>query len=363
MKELRVALVHDYLNQWGGAENVLREISEIFPDAPIFTLLVDYRKIKSELKDKKIIPSFIQNFPFKLKLYREFSFLYPIAIESFDLRNFDLIISSSSGFAHGIIPPPYSIHVSYCHTPLRYAYHFYHQYRKSQRSIPRILKDMLLHYYRIWNSSASKRVDYFIANSRETKRRIELYFGKTAKIIFPPVDTDFFKPSSDKKEDFFLFVGRLRDYKRLDLAISATKELGYRLFVVGEGENLNSLKAKTGEGVNFMGRVSREKLRELYQKAKALIFPGLEDFGIVPLEANACGTPVIAYKGGGALDTVIEGETGIFFEEQNKDALIETILKFEKMKFDKEKMYKNAERFSKKRFKEEFKKFINEIIY
>jgi len=362
MRKLKVALIHDYLNQWGGAENVLKELTEIFPDAPIFTILVDYKKIKNKLKDKKIYTSFVQNLPFKLKLYREFSFLYPIAVETFDLRGFDLIISSTSGFAHGVIPHPYALHISYCHTPLRYAFHFYHEYRRGQRSVSRLLKDILLHYYRIWSYSAGRRVDYFIANSRETKRRIELYYGKEARVIYPPVDTGFFKISNSEKENFFLFVGRLRDYKRLDLAISATRELGYGLIVVGEGENLNSLKLKAGEGVRFLGWVSREKLRELYQKAKALLLPGLEDFGIVPLEANACGTPVIAFKGGGALDTVIEGETGIFFEEQTKESLIDAILRFEKMKFDKEKMVENALRFSPEKFRENIRNFINEII-
>jgi len=362
MKNLKVAIVHDYLNQWGGAENVLKELTKIFPDAPIFTILVDYKKIRNELKDKKIYTSFVQTFPFKLRLYREFSFLYPIAVETFDLRGFDLILSSTSGFAHGVISPPYSVHISYCHTPLRYAFHFYHEYRKTQRLISRLVKDILLHYYRIWSYTAGRRVDYFIANSKETKRRIELYYGKEARLIYPPVDTDFFKPSDSGKEDFFLFVGRLRDYKRLDLAISATKELGYRLVVVGERNNLNSIKLKSGEGVKFLGRVSKEKLRELYQKAKALLFPGLEDFGIVPLEANACGTPVIAFKGGGALDTVIEGETGLFFEEQTKEALIEALLRFEKMKFSKKKMFENALRFSKEKFRENIKNFINEVI-
>ncbi len=362
MKKLKVAIVHDYLNQWGGAESVLKEFVEIFPEAKIFTIIADYKIVKRELKDKKIYTSFIQKLPFSLRFYREFSFLYPLALETLDLRGFDLILSSTSGFAHGVIPPPYSIHISYCHTPLRYAFSFYHEYRKTQRLIPKIMKDILLHYYRIWSFSASKRVDYFIANSKETKRRIELYYGKEAKVIYPPVDTDFFRPSDTEKEDFFLFVGRLKSYKRLDLAISATKKLGYRLFVVGEGEDLNSLKNRFGEGIRFLGRINKEKLKELYQKAKALLLPGVEDFGIVTLEANACGTPVIAFKGGGALETLIEGETGIFFEEQTEEALIEAILKFEKMKFDKEKMFKNALKFSKEKFRENIKNFINEVI-
>ncbi|MEO0255215.1 MAG: glycosyltransferase [candidate division WOR-3 bacterium] len=360
MKKLKVALVHDYLNQWGGAENVLKELSEIFPCAPIFTLLFDPQKVKKELKGRVIYTSFVQRLPFSLKFYREFSILYPLAIETFDLRNFDLIISSTSGFAHGIIPPPNSIHISYFHTPLRYAFHFYHEYRKNQKFFSKITKDILLHYFRIWSFSAVNRVDYFIANSRETKRRIELYFNKKARVIFPPVDTDFFKPSQEEKDNFFIFVGRIRDYKRLDLAISATRELGYRLFVVGD--YYKGKKIPMGEGVRFLGTVSKEDLRTLYQKARALIMPGLEDFGIVPLEANACGTPVIAFKGGGALDTVIDGETGVFFEHQNKDSLIEAILKFEKLKFDKDVLVKNALRFSKERFREEIKEFINEVI-
>ncbi|MEN3045597.1 MAG: glycosyltransferase [Candidatus Hydrothermales bacterium] len=359
MRNLKVALIHDYLNQWGGAENVLKELSEIFPDAPIYTLIVDYKIIKDELKNKKIITSFIQKLPYSVKFYKEFSIFYPLAVELFDLRGFDVIISSSSGFAHGIIPPPYSTHISYFHTPLRYAFHFYHEYRKTQKFFPRLIKDIVLHYYRIWNFSAVNRVDYFIANSLETKRRIELYFNKKARVIYPPIDTEFFKPSNEEKEDFFIFVGRVRDYKRLDLAISATRELGYRLFVVGD---YKGKKFKFFEGVNFLGYVSREKLRELYQKARALIMPGLEDFGMVPLEANACGTPVIAFKGGGALDTVIDGETGVFFERQDKESLIEAILKFEKMRFDKDILVKNAKRFSKERFRDEIISFINEIL-
>lgn len=360
MKKLKVALVHDYLNQWGGAENVLKELSEIFPDAPIYTLLVDPNKIKGELRRKEIFTSFIQKLPFSLKFYREFSILYPLAIETLDLRNFDLIISSTSGFAHGIIPPPSSIHISYFHTPLRYAFHFYHEYRKNQKFFSKLTKDLLLHYFRIWSFSAINRVDHFIANSRETKRRIELYFNKKAEVIFPPVDTEFFKPSDEEKDNFFLFVGRIRDYKRLDLAVSATKELGYRLCVVGDYYKRG--KITVGEGIKFLGTVTKETLRTLYQKAKGLIMPGLEDFGIVLLEANACGTPVIAFKGGGALDTVVEGETGVFFEHQNKESLIDAILKFEKIRFDKDILVKNALRFSKERFRKEIKDFINEVI-
>ncbi len=358
---MKVALVHDYLTQYGGAERVLEALCEIFPKAPIYTLIYDKKLIDRKFPKRKIYSSFLQKVPFAKKHHRSFLVLMPFAIEQFDLSGYDLVISDSASYAKGVITTPNTKHICYCHTPTRYAWDDSHKYIRDF-PFPEFVKKLIpyfMTYIRTWDFQASQRPDFYIANSNFVAKRIKKYYKKKAVVVHPPVDIDKFSLSSEKGE-YFLMVGRLLSYKRFDLGVLAFSELGLPLKIVGDGPERKKLQKIASKNIEFLGALNDKELKKCYQKAKALIFPQEEDFGIVPLEAMACGKPVLAYKKGGAKETVIEDITGMFFEKQTTKDLIDVVNRFENKKFDPKKIRQHAEKFNKSIFKEKIIKTINE---
>jgi len=359
---MKIALVHDYLNQYGGAERVLEAFCEIFPDAPIFTLIYAPEKFyKGAIFTKrKIKTSFLQKVPFAKSKHRLFPLLMPIAVEYFDLSDYDLILSDSASFAKGVITKPESLHICYCHTPPRYIWDDCHKYIE-EFGLPKIIKKLIpffISYIRLWDREAAMRVDKFLCNSNFVARRIAKYYKRKAVVIYPPVDTDAFFISNEPKDSYFLMVGRLLAYKRFDIAVKVFNKLGEPLKIIGDGPERKRLEKIAKKNIEFLGEIYEKDLVRLYQGCKAFVFPQEEDFGIVPLEAMACGKPVIAYRGGGALESVKEGETGIFFDEQTPKSLIQAVENFQSKKFNPEKIRRHALKFSKERFKKEIKSFV-----
>jgi len=362
---MKIALVHDWLTGMRGGEKVLETLCEIFPSAEIYTLVYIKGSVSKIIESKKIYTSFLQNFPNVEKYYRYYLPLMPFAIEQFDLSGYDLVISSSHCVAKGVKVGKNTLHICYCHTPMRYIWDMYDVYfGKDSRAnfVTKILMKVLRKPLQNWDINSSKNVNYFIANSFNVKERIKRIYNRDAEVVYPPVDTDFFVPSSESKKDYYLTVSAFAPYKKIDIVIEAFNKLNLSLKIIGSGQQEDYLKyLAKNKNIEFLGWVENEKLRYYYQNAKALIFPAEEDFGIVPVEAQACGTPVIAYKKGGALETVVEGETGIFFEEQTPQSVIEAIEKFEKMSFDKQKIRNNALKFSKQVFVERIKNFVENV--
>ncbi len=366
---LRIAIIHDWLVGIRGGEKVLEEILYViekkikYEKLEIYTLVYK-RGSQSEIVEKqKINTSFIQKLPFGLKKYRNYLPLFPSAIESFNIKDFNLIISSSHAVAKGVIPPVNAVHVSYCHTPMRYIWDHYHTYFGNKKGLKKVFYNMVASYLRLWDRVSSDRVDYFIANSENVKKRIKRYYGREAEVIYPPVDTDFFFcKEKDKRKDYFLLVSAMVPYKRVDLAIKTFNTNGLPLKVVGDGPDLRKLKRIAKDNIEFLGRVNNSELKILYSEAKALIFPAEEDFGIIPVEAQACGVPVIAYRRGGALETIVEGETGLFFDKQTEEALSSAIDKFLNKRFNSGLIRKNSLQFSRENFREKFSLFIERVI-
>lgn len=362
---MKIALVHDYLNQYGGAEKVLEAFTEIFPNAPIYTLIYSPKKIQGAFSNKKIYTSFLQKIPFTRSHHRFFPVLMPLAVEKFDLSDFDVVLSDSASFAKGIITNSNSLHVCYCHTPTRYIWDDSHKYIKDF-SISRLVKffiPIFLNYVRLWDREASFRVDKFICNSKFVANRIRKYYKRNAEVIYPPVDVKRFSLAVGQSKDYFLIVGRLLPYKRFDIAIKAFNELEIPLKIIGDGPERKSLEKLAKWNIEFLGEVSNNNLKEYYHNCQALIFPQEEDFGIVALEAMACGKPVIAYRGGGALESVKEGETGIFFDQQSPGALIEAIKNFKSDKFNPSVIHSHALKFDKEIFKKKIKEFVEKAYY
>jgi len=355
-----VALVHDYLIQMGGAERVLASLHDIFPDAPVYTSVLRKTNLSSEFLKMDIRTSFLQNWPFMEREFRVYFMLYPLAFSSFDLSQFDVIVSSSSAYAKGIKKRKGQVHVCYCHTPMRFAWRF-DDYIARQNLNPLLAKgiSLFIPWLKKWDLDTVKNVDYFIANSSFIAERIRSIYKRDSVIIYPPVDLELFKPSTIDK-DYFLIISRLSAYKRIDLAIAAFSKLGLPLKIVGIGPDLKRLKNLAGKSVEFLGHLPDEKIKQLYAECRALIFPGEEDFGITPLEAAASGRPTIAYGAGGAKETVIDGKTGILFKEQTEESLSSAIERFQSMKFDKEVLVGHAKKFGAEVFKERFKRFLNE---
>jgi len=356
---LRVAIVHDWLNQMGGAEQVLEALREIFPEAPVYTSIFDPESMPPRYRSWDIRTSFMQRLPGIIRYYQWYLMLYPLAFESFDLSGYDVVISNKSGFCHGVVTAPETLHVCYCLTPTRFVW-MYERYRERE-DIGRFLNvflRMLIPWLRLWEQAAANRVDRFIAISRAIQRRIQKFYRRDSEIIYPPVDTDRFRPSGEPPGDYFLIVSRLIPYKRIDIAVEAFTRLGLPLWIAGDGRDRPALEERAGPNVRFLGRVSDEELVSLLQGCQAFVFPGLEDFGIAPLEAMACGRPVIAYAGGGALDTVIEGKTGLFFREQTADALIQAVQSFNPADFDPSDCRARAEEFSRSAFQQRIKAFV-----
>lgn len=363
---MRVALVHDYLVQYGGAERVLECLAEIFPPAPIYTLVYDEKLFKNIFGKRKIYTSFLQSLPFSKSHHRSFPVLMPMAIESFDLSAYDLVISDSNSYAKGIITNTETLHICYCHTPMRYAWDDCHSYAQAFpfSFITRKLVPVAMNYIRLWDKISSERVDKFIANSAFVSRRINKYYRREAAVIHPPVDISFYKKSSGhEKENYFLVVGRIIPYKRFDLVVEAFNVLGFPLKIIGDGPEAGRLKKKARKNIQFLGWLSDEETRNYYGRAKAFIFPQEEDFGIVLLESMASGTPVIAYRGGGALEVVKEGLNGIFFDEQSAGSLTSAVKRFQNLAFDKNAIMNSVADFDKEKFKRRIKEFVEKEWY
>lgn len=364
---MKVALVHDWLVTLAGAEKVLEAIYEIY-SAPVFTLVADEEGLEGSLFERaEIFTSFIQKFPKAKKKYRNYLFFFPLAIEQFDLSEYDLVISINTCAAKGVLTRSTQLHICYCCTPVRYAWDLYHQYLEEtglKKGLKGIIAKLILHYIRMWDCTTANRVDYFVTLSNYIKRRIKKVYGRNSAVIYPPVDVDKFGLCA-KKEGFYLTASRMVPYKKIDLIVEAFSQMpDKKLVVIGDGPDFKKVESKAKKNIELLGYQPFEVLRDYMQRAKAFIFAAEEDFGIVPVEAQACGTPVIAYGKGGATETVIEGETGLFFKEQSVESLIEAVRKFETMedKFDSGIIRKNAEKFSKERFKREFKEFVDRRI-
>lgn len=359
--KLKIALVHDHLAQEGGAEKVLRAFHEIYPEAPIFTLLYNPATMGADFRQKDVRPSFLQKIPGAKNHYQWLLPLMPTATESYDLSDFDVVLSSSSALAKGVITQPQTVHVCYCHTPTRYLWSDTHSYIK-ELSYNRLVKramPLILNKLRTWDRLAADRVDKFIANSATVQQRIKKYYSKKSDIIHPPVETKKFQISS-QVENYYLAGGRVVPYKRFDLIVQAFNRLGIPLKIFGEGRELDKLKSIAKKNIEFLGKVSDEERAKLYSKCIAYLHPQEEDFGITPLEAMASGRPVIAYGSGGALETVVPGKTGEFFDEQIWEELGDKIIRFRPENYDPHKIKEHAEQFDIDNFKGRIKSYINE---
>jgi glycosyltransferase involved in cell wall biosynthesis len=352
-KTTRVAIVHDWLLTYRGGENVLNAITELYPQADIYTLFYSKGKVHAEIEKHSIFTSFLNKIPFAKKFYRHFLPLMPIAIESFDLKNYDLVISSSHCVAKGVVTHPDSLHICYCHTPMRYIWDQRSQYFSG---IFNTLISPIIHYLKMWDVTSSHRVDHFIANSNFVAQRIRKYYGRESSIIHPFVDGEYFIPAENPTKDYYLIVSALVPYKRVDLAIEACNRLDKRLLIVGDGNLRGNLEKIAGPKIEFLGRKTQSELKHLYQNAKALLFPSEEDFGIAPIESMACGRPVIAFKKGGAIDTILPSKTGLFFKEQEVESLVDAIEKFElfEHEFHPRASREQAENFSRLEFQTQF---------
>lgn len=360
---MKLALVHDYLTNEGGAEKVLEVLQSTFPNSPIYTLIYDQKKFGKFFNAQKIRTSFIQYLPFAKRSLAWYLPLMPAATESYDLSEFDVVISSSSAFAKGVITKPGTTHFCYCHTPTRYLWSETHNYLKNLK-INFLIKKILpisLSKLRQWDRLAADRVDYFIANSKEVQKRIKKYYGRDSVVIYPPVETNKFS-ISHKIENYFLTGGRLVPYKRFDLTVETFNRLGIKLKIFGDGPNFNELRKKARPNIEFLGHINDKQKIELLKNCLAFIHPQVEDFGITAVEAMASGRPVIAYNAGGALETVIDGQTGKFFNEQSWEALADVIIRFKPENFNPQFIKQHAANFDTKIFKQKILNYIKEKI-
>lgn len=361
-KNYKTAIVHDWFCNMGGGDKVAEAFLDIIPDSPIYTCCYLEKSLTQRLKEADIRPSFLQKkLNQKKDNHQKFLPLMPAAMESFDLNEFDIVLSSSSCCAKGVITNPNTVHICYCHTPMRYAWEFMYEYTEHMGKTKKLLIGLMMNYMKIWDATSARRVDYFIANSHNVANRIKKFYGREATVINPPIDTEYFTPG-EENGDFYLCVSRLVKYKRIDLAVQACNKLGLPLVVIGQGAEYAYLKSIAGSTVKIMGRQPDKVIREHYRKCKAFLFPGEEDFGMTPLEAQACGRPVIAYGKGGALETIIEGKTGLFFEEQNVESLSKAIADMETMCFSKTVCRKNAELFSAQLFREKMEEEVEMCV-
>lgn len=357
----KVALVHDFLVKMGGAERVLEVFANIYPDAPIYTLLFDRAVCGKVFPEERVRTSFLQKAPeFLRKRQRYLLPLMPRAIESFDLSGFDLVISSSNAFAHGVLTPSNAKHICYCHSPMRYAWDYAHQYIKEQKMGPvkGYLVERMMRYIRMWDQVSADRVDRYIANSKHVRNRIRKYYRQDAAVLYPPVATTHFKPQKEHG-DYFLIVAALTPFKKIDLAIQLFNKIGKRLIVIGGGAQYEFLKSIAGPTVDVIGRKEDSSVRAYVQNCRAFIMPNEEDFGIAPVEAMAAGKPVLAYGRGGALETIIPGETGEFFYKQTIESMEDGIGRMivNEPKYDAEKIHMHACRFAHRHFTEGWAKY------
>lgn len=359
---MKVALVHDWLVSVGGGEKFLQNLYELFP-SPIYTLVQNQKNLKNTFfGDKEIFSSFIQKFPFAKTHHRWFLPFFPLAIEQFDLSKYDVILSSSHAVAKGVLTHAEQLHICYCHTPMRYAWDLYHQYLTEtnlhKSFVLGKMARLFLHYLRMWDVQSASRVDYYVANSKFVAKRILKIYGKKAEVIYSGIDTDYFS-FCPKKEDFYLTASRMVPYKKMDVIVDAFSRMpDKKLVVIGEGPEFSKIKAKAKKNVFLLGHQTDDQLKGYLQKAKGFVFAAIEDFGLLPVEAQSVGTPVIALGKGGVLETVVEGQTGLFFPEQTAESIMEAIQKFEKKEWDYQLARQQGERFGKETFQKNFKNFV-----
>jgi len=359
---MKVAIIHYWLVNMRGGEKVLEALLEMFPEADIYTHVYNPEAVSTLIKSRSVFTSRISRMPFAIKLYRLYMPLMPNALMDFNLQSYDLIISSEAGPAKGVVPNPNAYHICYCHSPMRYLWDMYHDYFKKTNPFVRFFMKRLIPGLRLWDIASANLVDHFIANSGYVAKRIGRYYNRQATVIYPPVNIEKFISIERKPQDFYLFFGQLVGYKRVDIAIEACVKSGRKLVVAGAGAKNAKKYVKSGL-VTFRGRVSDEEVLDLFASAKALLFPGIEDFGIIPVEANAAGCPVIAYRDGGVIESIKNGVTGIFFDEQTPQSLIEAMNKFEQnaVTFSNREVFKDHVRqFSKNTFIERMQKVLAE---
>ncbi len=356
---MRVAIVHYWLVGMRGGEKVVEALCEMFPQADIFSHVYDASAVSEEINKHIVKTTFIQRLPAAKRHYQSYLPLMPLALDQLDLRDYDLVISSESGPAKGVIVGPDTRHICYCHSPMRYVWDMYHDYRGGAGWLKKLMMPPLVHYLRMWDRLSADRVDQFIANSHFVASRIEKFYRRKAEVIHPPVNVDDFE-IKDKTDDYYLFLGQLVSYKRPDLAIKAFNQSGRKLVVIGEGEMADELREIAGNNIELLGRQPFSVIRDYLSRCRALIFPGVEDFGIVPVEAMASGRPVIAFRKGGSLETVVEGVTGLFFDEQTADGLNRALNRFEEdeQAFEPAVLRAHAATFGKERFKAKIMEFI-----
>jgi len=356
---MKVAIVHEWLANMGGSEKVVLAFKEIFPDAPIYTTVYNPDKVDPAFHNMDIRTSFIQKLPRGRTAYQSYLPLMPTAVEQFDLSGYDVVLSSSHAVAKGVLTGANTLHITYCHTPMRYAWDFYHEYLNGPGvgRVKRMLIPWLMNYIRMWDRLSADRVDYFIANSGNVAGRIRKHYRREAAVIYPPVDTEYFTPA-DEIGDYYFIVSRLIPYKRIDLAVAAFTRLGLPLKIAGDGPERKRLEEIAGPSVEFLGRVSDAEMKKLYAECKAFIFPGEEDFGITPVEAQAAGRPVIAYGAGGCLETVVSGVTGEFFQSQTADALAEVVDGFDPDRYQTGMIRRHALSFDRELFKKRIYIFV-----
>lgn len=362
---MKVAIVHEWLASYAGSERVVEQILALYPDADLFSL-VDFlpEELREFIQYKPVTTSFLQNLPFARKKFRQYLPLMPLAVEGFDLSSYDLIFSSSHAVAKGVLTRADQLHISYVHTPIRYAWDLQHQYLKGanlDRGLRGVLVQPILHYLRLWDLATVNRVDRFVANSHFVARRIQKTYRRSAQVIYPPVAVEKFQPQS-QRENFYFTLSRFVPYKRVDLTVAAFAQLGLPLIVIGDGPDWQKIKALAGPNVKLLGLQPDSVVKDCMERCKAFVFAAEEDFGIAPVEAQAAGAPVIAYGKGGVKETVIQGETGLFFLQQTVESLVEVVQKFEADNgyFNPDIIHKNAKRFSKLRFQTEFKAFVDQ---
>ena len=362
---MKVAIVHDFLLKLGGAERVLKVLSEMFPKAPIFTLLYDEQAVGHVFPKERINASFLQDYPnFIKRRHRLLTYKMPRAVEEFDFENFDLVVSSSNSFAHGIITPLNTKHLCYCHSPMRYAWDYASEYRKENdiRGLKGFFYANLIKYLREWDRVSADRPTSYVANSMNVQKRIKKYYGAESDVIYPPVDTKRFK-ASGKNSNYFLIVSTLTPYKKIDLAVELFNKINRQLIIIGDGPQKKYLQSIAGGNIDFLGFKDDKVVKEYMENCRALIFPGEEDFGIVPVEAMACGKPVLAFGKGGALESVIPGKTGEFFYESTVESMEDGLARL----ICNEKFFKplaikrHANKFSRDIFEKKIKKKIGSI--
>lgn len=363
-KQPRIAIVCDWLTNWGGAERCILAFHEIWPEAPIYTLIYDEKKMP-EFANADIRTSYLQKMPLAKKKWAFWLNQMPGAIEKFDLSEYDIVLSNSHAVAKGIITKPSTLHICYLDSPTRYLWDYTYLYLKELRPLKFAPLDWLAKKWiaysftklRTWDYLAGQRPDKIVAISHYIRKRTEKYYRRTTDVIYPPVNASLYEPSEDVG-DYFLIVGRQVAYKRTDIVVEAFNKLGLPLVVIGDGPDLDKLKKIAKGNITFLGRIPDAEVKNYYAKCRAFIFPQEEDFGITPLEAQASGRPVIAYRAGGALETVVEGKTGIFFDEQTPESIIEAVKDFDDKKFNPKTIREHAEKFDIKIFKEKISQYV-----